>query len=299
MRLGAFLLAAGIAALAAAAPAQAAKYNVTGTAAPGTCDGLTCNGVRAALAAAAASKGVDDEIDLKKTTYTIANTLQIADGDGVTIVGAGARDTIVSGGKKARVVNVLSGTVILQHLTVTGGAVTDVNGAGILNAATLGLDHVRVTDNEAFNGGAGGGIANTGLLVIAYSLIDNNRSAGDAGGILNFGGTAPATLSVRDSTISGNSAVTRTGIGGLSTRGNAENSVTLQRVSVADNIGGSIGAGGLGVFAGGGTVGARATIVARNSLATGAPSNCAGTVRDDGFNLESGTDCGFKDQNAN
>src|SRR4051812_18822811 len=176
MRLRVLLLVTGIAALSAAAPAQAARYTVTGTADPGTCDGLTCTGIRSALDAAAATKGVDDEIDLKKASYLLARELTISDGDGVSIVGTGADQTFVDGGRKARVFNVLSGKVAISHLTVTGGAVSDQNGGGILNAAQLTLDHVRVTASTAqqSSSGGGGGIANTGALAMAYSLVDGN-----------------------------------------------------------------------------------------------------------------------------
>src|SRR4051812_33129142 len=210
MRARAFLLVAGVAALTLAAPAQAAKYNVTGTTDPGVCDGLTCTGIRAAIAAAAATKGVDDEIDLKKATYVIASQLTIADGDGLSIVGVGADQTFVSGGNKARVFNVLSGDVSISHLTATAGAVNDQNGGGIQNATRLTLDHVRVTASSATASTGGGGIANTGTLLVAYSLVDGNVAAGDGGGILNLGGTdTAATLSIRDSTIARNTGQTR------------------------------------------------------------------------------------------
>ena len=295
MRVRGVLLVAGIAALLASTPAQAAKYNVTGTADPGTCDGLTCSGIRAAINAAVITKGVDDEIDLKKANYLLGSQLTISDGDSLAIVGVGADQTIVNGGKKARVFNVVSGKVSLSHLTATGGAVNDLSGAGILNTAQLTLDHVRVTDSTGTASSGGGGIANSGSLSIANSLIDGNATTGDGGGIYNLGtADTGASLSIRDSTISGNTAAGRIGFGGISSRGNDGNTVNLQRVSVADNTGGSTGAGGLGGVQG--TFNVRASIVARNTLASGAAANCAGTITDLGSNLESGTDCGFKDK---
>src|SRR5262249_8986043 len=64
-----------------------------------------------------------------------------------------------------------------------------------------------------------------------------------------------------------------------------------------------LGAGGILVASDGEVLAASSTIVSGNTNVTGAASNCIGQPRDDGFNLESGTDCAFKastdKQNAN
>ena len=159
-----------------------------------------------------------------------------------------------------------------------------------------------MSGNAAENGG---GIASTGTLTILDSLITGNTAAGDGGGLFLTGvaGGGATTLTMRDSTVAFNTGQLRSGAGGIDMRGNPANTATLERVTVADNTGGNpdLGAGGILVAGDGEVLAARATIVAGNKNVTGAASNCIGAPRDDGANVESGTDCGFKSgkQNAN
>ena len=305
MRLRVFLLAALTALLAAAAPARAAVYTVTDTQDPGACSGFSCTGLQAALDAAKATKGAD-VVDLKKATYTASKGLTMSDSQGVTVVGLNARGTILNGNTGVRTLS-NSGIATLEHLKVTGGNIVDTDGGGIFNSGTLTLDHVEVSGNQAANGGNGGGIASTGTLTILNSLIASNTAAGDGGGLFLSGvvGGGATTLMMRDSTVAFNTAQIRSGGGGIDMRGNPSNAATLQRVTVADNTGGNpdLGTGGILVAGDGEVLAASATIVSGNKNLTGAASNCAGQPRDDGFNLESGSDCAFKlatdKQNAN
>jgi hypothetical protein len=298
MRLRVFLLAGATALLAAAAPAHAAVYTVTNNLDPGTCDGLVCTGLQAALDAAANNK-IADEVDLKKTTYAASKGFTIADGAGVTVVGVAANaTTLTTNGSGVRVLGV-SGTATLTHLKVTGGTASDLTGGGIFNSGNLTLDHVEVSGNHAVTGA---GIANQGTLSVAYSLITGNVASSGDGGILNSGpaGAAGATLSIHDTTVAFNTAGV-SGVGGIAVRG-ASDSGTLQRVTVADNAGGGRSFGGIGIVASGAALAARATIVAGNTGGLG--TNCTTpTPTDNGFNVESGTDCAFKaatdKQNAN
>ena len=136
-------------------------------------------------------------------------------------------------------------TLTIAHCTVNGNAIVSVNsnnfGGGIHNSGTMTLDQVIVNNNNAFFSGqgtgvpSGGGISNTGtmiiiagtvqsnmgfysaggiynsntgMLTITGSMIVNNRtdnpghSGGSGGGIVNYG-----TITIQDSTISGNTAV--------------------------------------------------------------------------------------------
>jgi Ca2+-binding RTX toxin-like protein len=97
---------------------------------------------------------------------------------------------------------------------------------------------------------SGGGVLNSGTLTVRNSTFSGNSASNSGGGILNGGG---ATLTVTNSTLFDNSAVVGSGI---------------------DNDG---------------TVTLRNTIVA-NSASDG---DCSGTITDGGYNLEDGTSCAF------
>jgi hypothetical protein len=121
--------------------------------------------------------------------------------------------------------------------------------------------------------GGGGGIWNTGTLTITNSTFVNN-SASNGGGIDNNG-----TLTITNSTFVNNSASNDDGGGFWS-----DGSVTITNSTFVNN---SASNGG-GFYSGRGTVNISGSIVANN---TG--GNCFGTINDQGYNLESGTDCGF------
>jgi CSLREA domain-containing protein len=111
--------------------------------------------------------------------------------DALTITGNGAANTII--------------TAVDGPNTATYRVLEVRAGFGGAAAGTLTLDGVTVQRGRCAGGSCsniGGGIANGGTLVVANSIIANN-SAEFGGGIANF---EDATLTVTDSTITGNSA---------------------------------------------------------------------------------------------
>src|SRR5689334_15219316 len=136
----------------------------------------------------------------------------------VSITGAGAATTTISGGGLDRVFDISGSgsTVTIEDVTVTGGHAPDgptqlfpgQSGGGIANLGNLTLRDARVSDNVAgrggdgrdgqgedgllghpggpgggFNGqdgGSGGGISNGGSLTLIGSSVTGNR-AGDGG----------------------------------------------------------------------------------------------------------------------
>ncbi len=148
----------------------------------------------------------------------------------VTITGAGVGATTISAATLGnRILHVVSGTVTLEDLTLTGGHAPNgkdgvdgfvdshgishdpvppgdgFNGGAIFNGGTLKLDHVAVTDDFAGNGGKGG---NGETLVTGTS----GGKGGAGGGIDNVG-----QLTLTDVTMSGNHA----GDGGVGGDGGA------------------------------------------------------------------------------
>jgi predicted outer membrane repeat protein len=117
----------------------------------------------------------------------------------------------------------------------------------------------------------GGGIYSKGVLNISHSTLSGN-TGGFGGAIMNSDGT----LDINNSTFSGNAG---------SYGGGICNGGTLD-VSNSTFSGNTAASGG-GIY--GGTVHVKNTILAGNT-----PNNCTGTtMTSQGYNLESGTDCGL------
>lgn len=108
-----------------------------------------------------------------------------------------------SAGNRFRVFHIApaSVTATLSRLTISGGrSLSNEHGGGILNTGTLIINNSTIADNTTdFDGTSnGGGIANTGALTITNSTISRNaiffRTNVSGAGIANFnGGTLTIT----------------------------------------------------------------------------------------------------------
>jgi hypothetical protein len=198
----------------------------------------------------------------------LGGTLTI--GTNVTISGPSSGAVVtVSGGGLARVFIVNSGaTVGISSLTITGGAVTNGGGGGILNNGALTLASSTISGNTATgSGGNGGGILNGGTLTLTNCTLGGN-TATNGGGLFNTG-----TLSVINSTFSANNAQTQGGgldlgagaaaltntiVAGNTNSGSTPDDIngaaTVANGSV-NNLIGTGGSGGLADGAGGNSVG--------------------------------------------
>ncbi|WP_037408824.1 Ig-like domain-containing protein [Candidatus Solirubrobacter pratensis] len=304
MRLRAFLVAAGIATLAAAAPAHAATFTVSGTAdGAGSCTGSSCTTVRAAVTEAARLTG-SDTIKLDALTYNVSGELTL--GSALTIAGASAATTEIRGdGKSGRVLSIGAGqSVTLAHATISNGVAQstagDMGGNVLVNqGAVLTADHVRITGGTAYRGG-GLAIAGGGQAKIANSLIDHNQAVnsaaggggGDGGGILSQGNAkaaAGSVLSLTDSTVTANSALASAGI---VSRDDPRNRTTLTRVTVAGNFAGST-SGGPGIFVSDAESFAVSSSIVSGNTGDGVQVNCGGKLTSGGGNIDSGSSCGL------
>jgi hypothetical protein len=197
------------------------------------CVGETCclpASVDLQTAVAAAVPGAT--LTLCAGTWTLTSTLDIP--KNLTLIGAGAGQTILDGGDAVRVLQIVTNvTVTIEDLTITNGLATGLSplsrGGGVYNdGGTVTVRDVVVTDNHAdFTGGGienatgtmtlvgvavtnnsagflGGGIydRNGTLTLQAGSSITGNTASADAGGILTEGG--PVTLAA-DTIVCGNS----------------------------------------------------------------------------------------------
>jgi hypothetical protein len=229
-----------------AVSAEATTFTVTSSAdSGGSCPGSTCT-LRQAIATAAASGDTvgfqipttDPGYNAATGAYTINLVSELLIAKSLTIDGSGSK--IVLGGARAvRVFHVTAGTVVLAKLQITAADLSGVftqGGAGILNEATLTVRECTIYGNHGGTGD-GGGIRNTGILLLTNSTVSGNRvfrSVGevDGGGIFNAGG---ATLTIANSTITGNNAqFTLAGAGIYNQSGGT---VRLRNTVVAGNLG--------------------------------------------------------------
>ena len=187
--------------------ADMADYNVIEI----TSSSLSGENLRTAITAAEIT--TENDLIVVRTTETQNKitlngtelTIDIAaDKGSVTIVSLGEKPLIVDAAQQSRVLNIVKGTVGIGGLTVTGGKVTD-NGGGIYNSGTLMVTNSTISGNSASVGGGFYGVKN-GTLTVANSTVSENF-ANSGGGIY-----ARGTLAVTNSTISDNFASTGGGI---------------------------------------------------------------------------------------
>ena len=184
-----------------------------------------------------------DTIILRAGTYTL--TIPGADenlnvtgdldvrGD-LTITGAGAATTVISGGGTMAVLQIVLGTSTVSDLTIRDGK-TGASGAGIMvdAGARLNLSRAVVSNNVSGSGGGGLYGASGATMVLDHVDILSN-SADYGGGIYAY----QTTLTISDSSLDGNSTANWGG-GVYNDRGAA----TLARVTVSNNTAGKDGAG--------------------------------------------------------
>jgi hypothetical protein len=145
----------------------------------------------------------DGKVNLAAATYTLSQQVDID--KSLTLTGAGADNTTVSGDNAVRVFNI-SGTgtdVTIDSLTISNGKADNGGGIQVEQGSELILLSSNIYDNEAEKGG---GIYNEGIVTISDSNIFENFAI-SGGGIYNEG---KATIS--DSNIFENFAISGGGI---------------------------------------------------------------------------------------
>jgi CSLREA domain-containing protein len=229
-----------------------------------------------------------------------------AEGQNITVEGPGADELTISGRMTSRVIHVEHSPhgvkVAISGLTISGGKAVGAGG-GLLNEGELTLAGVVVAGDEVNVTGSstafanGGGIANAadGSLTLTASTVAGNIARAvltgglayaDGGGVFNEG-----TLTIADSTLADNSAISSGGEG-QAAGGGGITTTDGMRVTSSTIVGNSISSGGLRAGAnllGTATTELENTIVADPEGAT----NCPGPVTSLGYNLEDEDSCGF------
>lgn len=271
------LVVAAMVAVPTAAAAQTtgpATYVVDSTATGGgDCATAGSCTLRAAVDAANANAG--SAVEIPAGTYVIDGQLAIS--APMTIQGAagqGAEATVIDAAGGSRVFDIQSIGVTISGVTVTGGDVNQTGGGIRIGAGDeLTLVDSRVTGNTAREGG---GIDNSGTLVMLTSTVDANTADRKGGGIRNNGvGT------IDNSTIAGNTANQG---GGLSSPGET----TVTHATIVRNV--ATSSSSAGVDRNGGTLTIAYSVIAENFRGGGSEaSDCSGTPDLVSLNLVSDT----------
>jgi len=228
---------------------------------------------------AIALAGPGDSITVAPAIYHENLTINIS----LSIIGSGARSTIIDGGGIAGVVAIFgAANVIVSKVTIRNGFA--IYGAGVFNEGELTINASAVVNNKAGNGtnGAGGGIYNSGTLRLNASTVNGNSVIGRnayGGGI--FSSSNVATVSLNNSTISGNSSA--------GTGGGIESYCCLATINNSTIVGNNAsGSGGGGIYI------VNTGRIQNSILANNGPAgNCYGSVVSDGYNLSSDDTCHF------
>ena len=138
------------------------------------------------------------------SSIQLASSLAITTSQSVTITGPGASQLAISGNNGTQVFNVASGAnVDISGLTIEDGKAA--MGGGLSNSGNLLLSNDALSDNTATS--SGGGIYNTGTLTLSSDVLSHNTATKNGGGIYNT-----ETLMLNGGNIIGNSAKNGGGI---------------------------------------------------------------------------------------
>jgi CSLREA domain-containing protein len=290
----------------------ATTWTVTKTA--DTSDG-TCNSDCSLREAVTAASGGDTIVLPASASPYVLTGGALVLSKNVTVVGGGARGTVLQGTTGNRVIRVMAGTTTMSGVTITGGDLTASGDGGgvVVQAGAFNLTDSAIVGNKVAvpnNNAAGGGLAVesgtsatlTRVTVAGNSVSDNGPSGSTfGGGLFNSSGT----LTVVDSTVANNSNVNN---GTLRARGGGVQqastglapTMTLDSSTIAGNStpGTALGFGG-NIQAEAGTVTLKNTIVAGGQSDFG--PNCdseGGTFTSSGGNVEDtpdnpGESCGL------
>jgi hypothetical protein len=199
------------------------------------------------IAGALAASSDGDKILIGAGTYGGGFTIS----SDVSLIGAGAGQTTISGGGSVVTVAILH-QVTISGVTITGGSAE--LGGGILNGGgTLTLRDTTISGNSASEGG---GIFNVGSLTLKDSTVSGNGAV-FGGGISNQG-----TLTLKDSNVTGNQAGSG---GGILNNGVA----TLKESAVWSNT---------ATIDGGGILNYGILVLLESTVSGNTPNDCVGPM---------------------
>jgi predicted outer membrane repeat protein len=213
--------------------------------------------------------GAPQMVTVARSSQTEFRIFHVMPGHSVEINGLTISGGHITGDNGGGILNDHS-TLTIAYCTVFGNAIVSAefgpnSGGGIYNSGTMTLNQVVVNNNNAsFSGGGegriwGGGISNTGTMIIIAGTIQGNMGFVAAGGIYNTG-----MMTITGSTISNNQTGNPGHFGAIGGGIANDGTITIQDSTISGNsaIGGDLDGG-----YGGGISGNNNTIT--NSTSTG------------------------------
>ncbi len=222
-----------------------------------------------------------DTVQVPAGTYTLAGQILIL--KSISITGAGARSTVLDGGKVSRIFGISSAAspgVTISGATLTHGE-TGFGGA-IDTDARLTLNDDAIVDNTATVSG-GGGIYSTAGLIMDRDLIAGNSAPQGSGGGIELVVTLNATSLIFDTTLAFNTAA---GNGGGIDQSTAHGQTLFLSGDTFDGnvLTGAASAGG-NLFSGPGATVTPFGSVFTNGVAPSAPDCSVATLLSAGYNV--------------
>jgi hypothetical protein len=161
--------------------------------------------LRGALTDVESTPDTTDTIVVPALTVTLGTDgelPEVADSSiDLTISGAGARSSTIDADHQGRILQVATGSVSFQGLTLTNGTTTGDGGALLDNGPDAAIDVQDSAITNSHADGVGGGISNAnGTLTVARSLFTGDSVLDDGAAIDVDGGTATIT----NTTVTGN-----------------------------------------------------------------------------------------------
>jgi len=228
--------------------------------------------------------GIENSSIMYVSNSTLSNNSVTYDGGGIENLDALTVSSSTLSGNSAStgggIDNDSFGTLSVSSSTLRNNSAYD--GGGIFNntSGTVNLsDSVFSANSATYDGGGLENYYQGGLVSVTNSTFSGNSATDNGGGLDNDTG---GTLSVSSSTLSGNAAYENGG--GIDDGG----SLTISNSTLSGNS--APNGGGIANYYQGGPITLAGTILA-NSTKGG---NCSGPITDKGYNLDSGTSCGFK-----
>ncbi len=245
----------------------------------------------------------DGTINLAAGTYQ--DNREIVIDRSLTLQGQGYANTILNGQRAHRLLNISSGQVTADGITIQNGRATTGGGILVSGSGGLALSNGLLENNSASEEGGAIAVTGNGISTITTTtLAGNQSSAGDggaiatqdqhqlaisrttlsnntafgAGGAIKHGATGTGSLVITNSTLSGNNALTS---GGGSLVLEPFTNTALSHVTIANNAARSAG-GGLFIRSSNAATLSN-TIIANNSAATG--PDIVGTFTSNGYNI--------------
>ncbi len=231
-----------------------------------------------------------DTITVATGTYTETNILNKS----LIIIGAGVDQTVVDGNAGGTIFTIGAGkTVNISGMTLKNGALG--TGGAIISSGDTTLSQMKFTGNT---GSAGAIYVSAGTLTLKNSMVDGNTGGSSAAAVWVDG---TSNLVVENSTIANNNSsglhiqssgamtLTNVTVSGNSYDGiqTSSGNTAIQFSTIAKNT-----TSGILNY---GTITIESSIVADNNGGT----NCvgSGTLTSSGYNIDSGTSCGFSGLN--